>query len=76
MNYVYEGLEADMDSMIWLVQETKTEQVVNSFLFEEDAVEYCNFMNRGGAFDGWTPAFMLQQAYVPDINQEFEAFVE
>lgn len=76
MNYVYEGFMDEDDLLVWLVQETKTEQIVNSFLFEDDALEYCNFMNRGGAFDGWTPAFMLKRAFVPDINQEFEAFVE
>lgn len=76
MNYMYDAITDENDNVVWLVQETQTEQIINSFLFEEDALEYCNFMNRGGGFDGWTPHFMLKQSFIPDINEEFEAFVE
>ena len=76
MNYMYDAVMDENENVLWLVQETQTEQIINSFLFEDDAHEYCNFMNRGGSFNGWTPAFMLKQAFIPDINEEFEAFVE
>jgi hypothetical protein len=72
MKYTYyPEFDAD-DCLEWHVYETATDQVVVSFLFEEDAVLETNRLERGGAFDGFTPSFMLTK--VPtDINDKFSA---
>jgi hypothetical protein len=58
----------------WCVVETATEQIIKTFFFEEDAVKYNRFLNKGAAFDGWTPAFMLiNVTSVMDINDVFSA---
>lgn len=62
------------EEFIWEVYEVSSEQVVGRFYFEEDAVAQAEFMEDGGAFDGFTPQFMLREvALVKDVNQEFSA---
>jgi hypothetical protein len=56
------------------VYENATEEVINEFFFEEDAVKFCRFLNSGGAFDGFTPAFILNKVKV-DIDSEFNRLV-
>lgn len=59
---------------LWCVFEQPTEQVINSFYFEEDAHEYIRFLNQGGAFGGWTPAYILNEFKTKrerDINKQF-----
>lgn len=69
-------VETEEKDFIWCVMETSTEQLIDAFLFKDDALEYANFLGRGGAFDGWTPSFILQEvASSRDMNQEFSAFV-
>jgi hypothetical protein len=64
-------VEADF---VWDLYETETEQVIDTFYFKDDARKAMKFMESGGAFAGWTPAFMLVSvASVLDINQEFSA---
>jgi hypothetical protein len=41
---------------------------VDSFYFEEDAIDMAKFMNRGGAFDGFTPSFMTIPIKVKNEN--------
>jgi len=56
----------------WSVKETSTNQVIESFHFEEDAMEYANFLIKGGAFDGFTPSFVLREVvFEEDINDKF-----
>lgn len=55
------------------VFETSTSQIIKTFFFQDDAEDYLKFLNRGGAFNGWTPSFMLRKVNVEyDLNQEFE----
>ena len=61
------------DCLLWHVLETTTDQVIESFLFEEDAILETNRLERGGGFDGFTPSFMLTKVPQPDINQAFAA---
>lgn len=59
---------------LWCVFEKATDQVINSFYFEEDAHNYIHFVNEGGAFAGWTPAFIMNEFETKsedDINEEF-----
>ncbi len=48
------------EEYIWCVYEHATEQVVNSFYFEDEAKGYIKFLERGGAFAGWTPIFFTE----------------
>jgi hypothetical protein len=55
--------------------ETSSDQLIRAFEFEDEAEEYCDFLNGGGAFDGWTPPFILQEVVFPqDLNREFSSF--
>ncbi len=66
--------EFDKDeNLIWLVHETDTDQIVAEVWFEDDAREYCNFLEYGGAFNGFTPAFILKKTRLGDIDKAFEA---
>ena len=65
----YPDFDGD-DNLIWHVHETLIDKIVGEFFFEEDASALCQFLERGGAFAGFTPSFMLTK--VPtDINQAF-----
>lgn len=62
------------NDFVWELLEKESEHVIGHFFFEEDCIAAARFMENGGAFDGWTPSFMLQPVVVPrDINQEFIA---
>lgn len=41
------------------VIELPTEQVIAFFDDKKEAINVCNFLNSGGGFDGFTPAFFL-----------------
>lgn len=56
------------DEYFWNVYEYATDQIVDSFYFEEDAIDMAKFMNRGGAFDGFTPSFMTIPIKVKNEN--------
>ncbi len=67
----YPDFDGD-DNLIWYVHETATDQIVAEFFFEEDAEALCRFLERGGAFAGHTPSFILTK--VPtNINDAFAA---
>jgi hypothetical protein len=68
--YTYYPEFDDDDCLLWHVYENATRQIVASFLFEDDALEYMRFVEHGGAFHGFTPSFMLQRVTL-DINQAF-----
>lgn len=61
------------DEVIWQVHESTTDQIVAEFGFEDDAHEYCHFLENGGAFAGFTPSFILHKMPIKDINAAFEA---
>lgn len=67
----------DGDEYLWNVYEVATEQVVQSYYFEEDAIAAVEFYEDGGAFAGFTPMFMLTEARVPrsNVNEEFTRFL-
>jgi hypothetical protein len=64
-----------VDEFIWNVYEKATSHVIETFFFEEDAIEFASFMDRGGAFDGFTPAFMLKPILGSDLNAKFERLI-
>lgn len=62
----------DRGDFLWSVYENASEQIVDSFVFEEDALNAIKFWRRGGGFNGWTPAFMTRKNYKPkDLNEDF-----
>ena len=61
---------------LWAVFELATEQVIDTFYFEEDANALAKTLDRGRGFAGWTPAFLLTKVVVKeDINQRFSELV-
>ena len=73
MKYTYYPEFDENDCLEWHVYETATEQVIATFLFEEDAVLETNRLERGGGFDGFTPSFMLRKVTFNNINDAFTA---
>jgi len=74
-NYYVLPLEVNSD-FIWCVMEKKTEQLIKAFEFEEDALDYANFLESGGAFDGFTPSFILREVvFTRNVNHDFADFV-
>lgn len=56
---------------VWEVLETATHQVIDSFFFEDDAIDFAETLE-DSAFEGWTPSFILRKVeIVEDINQRF-----
>ena len=69
--YSFDGFMRDGD-IVWCVIEARTGYTIESFYFEPDAQQYSDFLNKGAAFDGYTPKFMLTKVVVPDaINSKF-----
>jgi hypothetical protein len=50
---------------VYNVVETTTNQIIKTFNIHKDAKEYMRHLNLGGAFDGWTPSFMLKKFSIP-----------
>jgi len=65
--------EINNDEVLWLVFEEATAQVVAEFWFEDDAQEYCEFLENGGAFSGFTPTFVIKKTQSTNINDTFAA---
>lgn len=64
------------DDYMWGVFELATEQVIETFFFEEDAVRMAKHLDRGAGFSGWTPGFLLTKVVVKeDINRKFSELV-
>lgn len=64
------------DDFIWCVMESKTEQLIKAFAFEDEAEEYSEFLNSGGAFDGFTPSFVLREVvFSRNVNSDFSDFI-
>ena len=64
------------DDYFFCLYENATEQAIDFFFFKDDAEEKMNFLNRGGAFDGFTPSFVLKEVALQktqkEINTNFE----
>ena len=56
-NYV---VVKDQETGLHLVKEVKTEHIIESFQYFSDAKVLTTKLNRGLAFDGWTPKFFLK----------------
>ena len=56
LNYIVEA-----NSTEYNVIETPSEQVIKTCKVYKDAKELMRHLNLGGAFDGWTPTFMLKK---------------
>ena len=61
------------DYLHWYVYEKISEQIVAEFFFEDDAQEYCEFLESGGAFAGFTPSFIIKKVPIQNINENFQA---
>ena len=61
------------DCLLWHVYESPTQQVIESFIFEEDAQHYVRMLENGYGFNGFTPSFMLVKTPKLDINAAFSA---
>ncbi len=70
-NYIVRPSENDGD-FVWSIIETQTNQTIQSYVFAEEAEGYARFLNNGGAFNGFTPNFMLHKVVISDnINDQF-----
>ena len=61
------------DYLLWRVFEESTNQIVAEFWFEDEAQEYCEFLENGGAFAGFTPSFVIKKTQSGNINDAFAA---
>ena len=59
--------------MFYCVYENASEQVIDFFVNEADAIAHKNFLDNEGGFSGFTPSFVLRQFTTPEeINTRFE----
>ena len=72
MKYVVASIKVD-DEYMWELYESATNQIIDTFYFEDDALETAVFYHNGGGFAGFTPAFMLKSVtnIVTNVNEEF-----
>jgi hypothetical protein len=68
--YSLHMVESNEGEIFHCVFEEKTQQVIDFFYFLDDAIETAQFMETGGAFDGYTPGFMLKEINIPVDNNE------
>lgn len=71
--YTYYPQIDEDDCLLWHVYENASEQIIESFLFEEDAIEFMECLEKGHGFNGFTPRFMLTKPPKTDINAAFSA---
>ena len=73
MKYTLHNLKDENGDPLFCIVENVTNQVVDAFLFKDDAWNRFEFLKRGGAFDGFTPPFMLRKVLPKsDLNKEFK----
>ena len=61
---------------VWEILEIATQQVIENFFFEEDAMLVAEALEFT-AFEGWTPSFMLKKVEISnDINQRFSSMFQ
>ena len=71
--YTYYHEFDNHENLLWHVFENPTQQVIASFFFEDDAQDYCRFLENGGGFSGFTPSFIIKKTHSIDINDAFAA---
>lgn len=76
--YVVHTIQDDEGDFFFCVYEEISENVIDFFYFQEDASKCAKFMSNGGAFDGFTPKFMLKPIPTKpsEINQKFDALIK
>ena len=73
MKYSCTAIQTEENDFRWVVHETSTDQIIDTFIFEDEAQEYRDFLEAGGGFNGFTPTFMLNKVEIPmDINDMFQ----
>jgi hypothetical protein len=76
-NYSLHVVQDDEGNFFHCVFEETTQQVYDFFYFLDDAKECVDFLEAGGAFNGFTPAFILKEAPVrkskEHLNTEFSS---
>ena len=65
------------EARFFTVYERTTGHILSFHVFYDDAFKVANFMDRGGAFFGFTPRFILKEVPVnkfkkKDINDNFK----
>jgi len=53
--------ESEKNCLIYNVIETTTSQIIKTFMDPKEAKDYMRFLNLGGAFDGFTPSFLVKK---------------
>ena len=72
--YTYYPELDENDCLFWHVYEKTTDQIIDSFLFEEDAIDLTYSLENGKGFQGFTPTFMIRKVSASqDINEAFAA---
>ena len=67
----YKLLKEESD---FLVREETTNQVIECFDDFTEAKWYCKFLNLGGAFDGWTPRFVLKKIDLDTLENDASSY--
>jgi hypothetical protein len=65
MKYEIHSVDDGNGNLFHCVYETETDQAFDVFYFLEDAQACLEFLNAGGAFDGFTPTFILNEFEIP-----------
>lgn len=73
MKYEIHTVKDNEGNMFHCVYETATEQPFDFFYFLDDARRCREFLERGGAFDGCTPSFILNNFSVPKTKEDINA---
>jgi hypothetical protein len=62
------------DYLMWHVYEHTTKQIIESFLFEDDAIKFMTDLENGKGFNAFTPSFIVRKTPInTDINEAFSA---
>ena len=56
----YNLIEDEKHNYFW-IEETLTKQLIKKVVGFKEAKQTMRYLNLGGGFDGWTPAFMLKK---------------
>lgn len=70
--YTIAKLQDANNANFFAILENKTEHILGFYCFLEDAEKRVSFLESGGAFDGFTPSFVLIETNKKtDINDDF-----
>lgn len=68
--YSIHTMQDEYGDFFFALFEEETEQVIDFFYFEDDVIKVHKFMTQGGAFNGFTPPFMLKRVKVENLKSE------